>query len=89
MIRRTPENVEKRRFSGYVLLHRKYNTAGKRVWTMSAGALFGLNFLAYATVFIIVAVLVGAACFVGIRWRKSKDAKAAPENGAVNEESRA
>lgn len=56
---------------------------------MSAGALFGLNFLAYAIVFIIIAALVVAACFVGIRWRKSKDAKAALENGAVNEESRA
>lgn len=54
---------------------------------MSAGALFGLNFLAYAIVFIFVAALAVAACFAGIRWRKSKDAKAASENGAVNEES--
>lgn len=56
---------------------------------MSAGALFGLNFLAYAIVFIFVAVLVVAACFVGIKWRKSKDAKAAAENGVSAEESRA
>lgn len=56
---------------------------------MSAGALFGLNFLAYAIVFIIVAALAVAACFVGIRWRKSKDAKAALENGAVSDKDRA
>lgn len=48
---------------------------------MSAGALFGLNFLAYAIVFILVTALVVAACFVGIKWRKSKDAKASLENG--------
>lgn len=56
---------------------------------MSAGALFGLNFLAYAIVFILVAALVVAACLIGIRWRKSKDAKTAPESGALREESRA
>lgn len=52
---------------------------------MSAGALFGLSFLAYAIVFIIVAALAVAACFIGIKWRKSKDAKAALENGAAEE----
>lgn len=52
---------------------------------MSAGALFGLNFLAYAIVFIIVAALAAAACFIGIKWRKSKDAKAAMESSAVEE----
>ena len=46
---------------------------------MSSGASFGIYFLAYAIVFILVAALVVAACFVGIRWRKSKDAKAALE----------
>ena len=56
---------------------------------MSAGALFGLNFLAYAIVFILVAALVVAACLIGIRWRKSKDAKAMPGGSAVSEESRA
>ena len=52
---------------------------------MSAGALFGVNFLAYAIVFVIVAALVVAACFVGIKWRKSKDAKAALNGGAAEE----
>ena len=56
---------------------------------MSAGALFGLYFLAYAIVFIFTAALVLAACFVGIRWRKSKDAKEALESGTVGKESRA
>ena len=49
---------------------------------MSAGALFGFSFLAYAIVFVIAAALVVAACFIGIKWRKSKDAKAAMESGA-------
>lgn len=52
---------------------------------MSAGALFGLSFLAYAIVFIIVAALAVAACFIGIKWRKSKDAKAAVESSAAEE----
>lgn len=47
---------------------------------MSAGVLFGLNFLAYAIVFILIAALAVAACFIGIRWRKSKDAKQALES---------
>lgn len=42
---------------------------------MGAGTLFAINFLAYAIVFMIVVVLVVAACFIGITWRKSKDAK--------------
>ena len=54
---------------------------------MSAGALFGVNFLAYAIVFVIVAALAVAACFIGIKWRKSKDAKAALESGATEEKS--
>ncbi len=52
---------------------------------MSAGALFGMNFLAYAIVFVMVAALVVAACFIGVKWRKSKDAKAVPESGAAGE----
>lgn len=35
-----------------------------------------INFLAYALVFIIVGALVVAASFVGIQWRKAKNAKA-------------
>lgn len=56
---------------------------------MSAGALFGLNFLAYAIVFVLVAALVVVACFIGIKWRKSKDAKAAAEGGVTEEVSKA
>ena len=56
---------------------------------MSAGAYFGLNFLAYTIVFIFTAALVVVACFAGIKWRKSKDAKEALENSAVGEEGRA
>lgn len=56
---------------------------------MSAGASFGIYFLAYAIVFILVAALAVAACFIGIKWRKSKDAKAAledaPEGTAAGE----
>lgn len=52
---------------------------------MSAGALFGLNFLAYAIVFVIVAALAALACFIGIKWRKSKDAKMALESDAAEE----
>ena len=48
-------------------------------------ALFALNFLAYAFVFILIVLLVVAACFIGIKWRKSKDAKALTEG---NEESK-
>lgn len=56
---------------------------------MNAGALFGLNFLAYAIVFIIVAALAVAACTIGIKWRKSKDAKMALESGIAEENSKA
>lgn len=55
----------------------------KKDQAMSAGALFGLNFLAYAIVFVLVAALVVVACFIGIKWRKSKDAKTVPESGAA------
>ncbi len=53
---------------------------------MSAPALFGLNFLAYAIVFILIVGLALVACFIGIRWRKSKDRKALQENGNAGEE---
>ena len=39
---------------------------------MSAGALFGVNFLAYAIVFVIVVALVVAACFIGIKWKSQR-----------------
>ena len=56
---------------------------------MSAGALFGFNFLAYAIVFVIAPALVVAACLIGIKWRKSKDAKAVQEGGTAEEISKA
>ena len=43
--------------------------------------LFGLHFLAYAFVFILIVALVVLACFIGIKWRKSKDAKMTAEAG--------
>ncbi len=42
---------------------------------MSEGTLFGLHFLAYAIVVVIVGALVTIGSFIGIKWRKSKDAK--------------
>lgn len=56
---------------------------------MSAGALFGIHFLAYAILFVIAIALVILACFIGIKWRKSKDAKIVPEGGAAEEVSKA
>lgn len=41
--------------------------------------LFTNSFLSYLFVFAIVVILLVAGCFIGIRWRKSKDAKAALE----------
>ena len=40
-------------------------------------AAFGVNFLAYLLVLIFIVAVVLVACFIGIKWRKSKDAKAA------------
>lgn len=34
-------------------------------------------FLSYLIVFVVFVVLVIAACMIGIKWRKAKDAKAA------------
>jgi len=40
-------------------------------------AAFGVNFLAYLLVLIFIVAVVLLACFIGIKWRKSKDAKMA------------
>lgn len=40
-------------------------------------AAFGVNFLAYLLVLIFIVAVVLVACFIGIKWRKSKDVKAA------------
>lgn len=34
-------------------------------------------FLSYLLVFILIVALVIVACIIGVKWRKSKDAKAA------------
>lgn len=44
---------------------------------MSPVAAFGMNFLAYVLVLLLIVVLVLVACFVGVKWRKSKNSKAA------------
>ncbi|MEY8522935.1 hypothetical protein AALA90_07900 [Lachnospiraceae bacterium 38-10] len=56
---------------------------------MGAGTSFGIYFLAYAIVFVLVAVLVVAACFIGVKWRKNKDAKMMLTDGAAGENSKA
>ncbi len=39
--------------------------------------LFVNAFLSYLLVFVLIIALVIVACIVGVKWRKSKDAKAA------------
>lgn len=39
--------------------------------------LFLNSFLSYLLVAVIIVALVVIACFIGVKWRKSKDAKAA------------
>lgn len=39
--------------------------------------LFANSFLSYLLVFVIAVVLLFVGCFIGIKWRKTKDAKAA------------
>jgi len=43
-------------------------------------AAFSVNFLAYLLVLIFIVAVVLVACFIGIKWRKSKDAKAVMES---------
>lgn len=43
--------------------------------------LFINAFLSYLLVFALIVVLVIAACVIGVKWRKSKDAKAALADG--------
>lgn len=44
--------------------------------------LFVNAFLSYLLVFVLIIVLVIAACVIGVKWRKSKDAKAALQEAA-------
>lgn len=39
--------------------------------------LFVNAFLSYLLVFVLIVALVIVACIIGVKWRKSKDAKAA------------
>lgn len=44
--------------------------------------LFVNAFLSYLLVFVLIVALVIVACVIGVKWRKSKDAKAALADGA-------
>lgn len=43
--------------------------------------LFVNAFLSYLLVFVLIVALVIVACIIGVKWRKSKDAKAAAGGG--------
>lgn len=42
--------------------------------------LFVNAFLSYLLIFVLIIALVVVACIIGVKWRKSKDAKAAMNN---------
>lgn len=42
--------------------------------------LFVNSFLSYLMIFVLIIALVIVACVIGVKWRKSKDAKAAAES---------
>lgn len=44
--------------------------------------LFLNAFLSYLLVFVLIVALVIVACVIGVKWRKSKDAKTALAEGA-------
>ena len=44
--------------------------------------LFANAFLSYLLLFVLIIALVIVACIIGVKWRKSKDAKALA-NGAI------
>lgn len=43
--------------------------------------LFVNAFLSYLLLFVLIVALVIVACMIGVKWRKSKDAKAALAEG--------
>ena len=49
----------------------------KKVMQMTNLILFLNAFLSYLFLFLFIVALIIGACFIGIKWRKSKDAKAA------------
>lgn len=48
--------------------------------------LFVNAFLSYLLVFLLIIALVIVACVIGVKWRKSKDAKAALAEGGSTAE---
>ncbi len=44
--------------------------------------LFVNSFLSYLLCFLLIVALVVVACIIGVKWRKSKDAKAAQTAGS-------
>lgn len=48
--------------------------------------LFLNAFLSYLLLFILIVVLVVIACFIGVKWRKSKDSKLAAVGGDNTEQ---
>ena len=44
--------------------------------------LFLNSFLSYLLLFVLIIALVIIACVIGVKWRKSKDAKASVSAGA-------
>ena len=48
---------------------------------MTTLILFVNAFLSYLLVFVFIIAVVVVACIIGVKWRKSKDAKAAVEAG--------
>lgn len=44
--------------------------------------LFVNSFLSYLLLFVLIVALVIVACVIGVKWRKSKDVKAASESQA-------
>lgn len=49
---------------------------------MSNLILFLNSFLSYLLLFVLIVALVIVACIIGVKWRKSKDAKLAVSGGA-------
>ena len=48
--------------------------------------LFLNSFLSYLLLFVLIVALVIIACVIGVKWRKSKDAKLAVAGGAEPEQ---
>lgn len=48
---------------------------------MTSLILFLNSFLSYLLLFVLIIAVVVVACIIGVKWRKSKDAKTAAEAG--------